>query len=132
MSRRQTSRREATGFTQAEEDVAEVMIWLRCNHGREVGYADIAAGVQIPDGHRRNGVPLVNGASGRLPRPTPKTCVRHSRHLWPLRLLFLTSQGPDRPGSGSIGTTMNCPEQDEVEVDGRRSDVMGQRSGLGS
>ncbi|MFI6928377.1 HIT family protein [Nonomuraea spiralis] len=32
------------GFTQAEKDVADVMIWLRCNHGREVSYADIAAG----------------------------------------------------------------------------------------
>ncbi|MEU4235598.1 hypothetical protein AB0F17_66020 [Nonomuraea sp. NPDC026600] len=29
-----------------------MMIWLRCNHGREVSYADIAAGVEIPDGHR--------------------------------------------------------------------------------
>ncbi|SDL17917.1 hypothetical protein [Nonomuraea jiangxiensis] len=40
------------GFTQAENDVADVMIWLRCNHGREVSYADIAAGVEFPDGHR--------------------------------------------------------------------------------
>jgi hypothetical protein len=31
------------GWTQAENDVADVMIWLRCNHGREVSYADIAA-----------------------------------------------------------------------------------------
>ncbi|TMR87862.1 hypothetical protein EJK15_69455 [Nonomuraea basaltis] len=40
------------GWTQAENDVADVMIWLRSNHGREVSYADIAAGVMIPDGPR--------------------------------------------------------------------------------
>lgn len=34
-----------TGFTRAEKDVADVMIRLRCNHGREPSYADIAAGV---------------------------------------------------------------------------------------
>ncbi|MFF4622714.1 hypothetical protein [Nonomuraea jabiensis] len=28
------------GWTQAETDVADVMIWLRSNHGREVSYAD--------------------------------------------------------------------------------------------
>ena len=47
-----SQRRDAMGWTQAENDVADVMIWLRCNHGREVSYADIAAGVDIPDGHR--------------------------------------------------------------------------------
>ncbi|MEV1005621.1 hypothetical protein [Nonomuraea sp. NPDC050202] len=45
-------RRDATGWTRAETDVAEVMIWLRSNHGREVSYADIAAGVGIKDGAR--------------------------------------------------------------------------------
>jgi hypothetical protein len=40
------------GWTRAENDVAEVMIWLRGNHGREVSYADIAAGVGIKDGAR--------------------------------------------------------------------------------
>ncbi|MER6950544.1 hypothetical protein ABT294_41645 [Nonomuraea sp. NPDC000554] len=40
------------GWTRAETDVAEVMIWLRSNHGREVSYADIAAGVGIKDGAR--------------------------------------------------------------------------------
>ncbi|MEW1839277.1 hypothetical protein AB0392_15110 [Nonomuraea angiospora] len=29
------------GFTPAEYDVADVMLWLRCHHGREVSYADI-------------------------------------------------------------------------------------------
>ncbi|MDP4505306.1 hypothetical protein [Nonomuraea turcica] len=40
------------GWTQAENDVADVMIWLRSNHGREVSYADIATGVGINDGPR--------------------------------------------------------------------------------
>jgi hypothetical protein len=40
------------GWRQAETDVAEVMIWLRSNHGREVSYADIAAGFGIKNGHR--------------------------------------------------------------------------------
>ncbi|MFC7593231.1 hypothetical protein ACFQYP_63160 [Nonomuraea antimicrobica] len=40
------------GFTQAELDVADVTIWLRRNHGSEVSYADIAAGVKFPNGHR--------------------------------------------------------------------------------
>jgi hypothetical protein len=40
------------GWTRAETDVAEVMIWLRGNHGRELSYADIAAGVGIKDGAR--------------------------------------------------------------------------------
>ncbi|MER5624438.1 Tn3 family transposase [Streptosporangium sp. NPDC002544] len=40
------------GWTQAENDVADVMIWLRSNHGREVSYADIAAGVEITNGRR--------------------------------------------------------------------------------
>ncbi|MGW2214036.1 hypothetical protein ACWCSD_03525 [Nonomuraea sp. NPDC001684] len=45
-------RRDERGWTRAETDVAEVMIWLRSNHGREVSYADIAAGVGIKDGPR--------------------------------------------------------------------------------
>ncbi|MFE0156044.1 hypothetical protein ACFWY5_53545 [Nonomuraea sp. NPDC059007] len=45
-------RRDETGWTRAERDVAEVMIWLRSNHGREVSYADIAVGVGIKDGAR--------------------------------------------------------------------------------
>ncbi|WP_424533587.1 hypothetical protein ACOZ38_24955 [Sphaerisporangium viridialbum] len=45
-------RRDALGWTQAETDVADVMIWLRSNHGREVSYADIAAGVGIKNCHR--------------------------------------------------------------------------------
>ncbi|MEV4013129.1 hypothetical protein AB0J35_21730 [Nonomuraea angiospora] len=45
-------RRDEMGWTRAEIDVAEVMIWLRSNHGREVSYADIAAGVGIKDGPR--------------------------------------------------------------------------------
>ncbi|WP_206062155.1 hypothetical protein [Nonomuraea basaltis] len=45
-------RRDEMGWTRAETDVADVMIWLRSNHGREVSYADIAAGVGIKDGPR--------------------------------------------------------------------------------
>ncbi|WP_237110462.1 hypothetical protein [Nonomuraea sp. MG754425] len=45
-------RRDETAWTRAETDVAEVMIWLRSNHGRELSYADIAAGVGIKDGPR--------------------------------------------------------------------------------
>ncbi|GAA3517443.1 hypothetical protein FHR32_007787 [Streptosporangium album] len=45
-------RRDEMGWTRAETDVAEVMIWLRSNHGREVSYADIAARVGIKDGAR--------------------------------------------------------------------------------
>ncbi|MEV7907655.1 hypothetical protein [Streptomyces anulatus] len=52
MSPRQASPRTSTGWTQAETDVAEVMIWLQSNHGREVSYADIAAGIGIKNGHR--------------------------------------------------------------------------------
>ncbi|WP_220448032.1 hypothetical protein [Nonomuraea diastatica] len=53
-------RRDETGWTRAETDVAEVMIWLRSNHGRELSYADIAAGVGIKDGpHLRRAVKLV-------------------------------------------------------------------------
>jgi predicted P-loop ATPase len=40
------------GWTQTELDVAEVMIWMRSNHGREISYADISAGVQITNPHR--------------------------------------------------------------------------------
>ncbi|MGI5281921.1 hypothetical protein ACQEVF_01200 [Nonomuraea polychroma] len=47
-----SQRRDAMGWTQAENDVADVMIWLRDNHGRELSYADIAAGVGLPNGHR--------------------------------------------------------------------------------
>ena len=36
----------------AEIVVAVMMIWLRSNHGRELSYADIAAGVGIKDGAR--------------------------------------------------------------------------------
>ncbi|WP_223190909.1 hypothetical protein [Nonomuraea terrae] len=71
-------RRDAMGWTQAENDVADVMIWLRCNHGREVSYADIAAGVQIPDGHRlRRSVRIVRviaaNRGDRLERFMPST-----------------------------------------------------------
>ncbi|MFI7642325.1 hypothetical protein [Nonomuraea sp. NPDC049400] len=45
-------RRDAMGWTQAEFDVADVMIWLRSNHGRELSYADIAAGVGMANGPR--------------------------------------------------------------------------------
>ncbi|MGV9383779.1 hypothetical protein ACWDRB_48740 [Nonomuraea sp. NPDC003707] len=48
-------------WTQAELDVADVMIWLRSNHGRELSYADIAAGVGIPQ--------RPPTAAGRPPRP---------------------------------------------------------------
>lgn len=45
-------RRGATGWTRAETDVADVLIWLRSNHGRELSYADIATGVGIKISHR--------------------------------------------------------------------------------
>ncbi|TDD02962.1 hypothetical protein E1292_22295 [Nonomuraea deserti] len=54
------------GFTPAEYDVADVMLWLRGNHGREVSYADIAAGVRIPDGSRlRQAVRVVRDIAAR-------------------------------------------------------------------
>ncbi|MER6574701.1 hypothetical protein [Nonomuraea sp. NPDC001023] len=40
-------RGDVMGWTRAETDVAEVTIWLRSNHGRELSYTDIAAGVGI-------------------------------------------------------------------------------------
>ena len=46
------ARRDPAGWTQAETDVADVMIWLRSNHGREVSYKDIADGVGIKNGPR--------------------------------------------------------------------------------
>ncbi|WP_220448266.1 hypothetical protein [Nonomuraea diastatica] len=63
---------------QAETDVADVMIWLRSNHGREVSYADIAAGVGIPDGRRlRRAVGVVRviaaNRGDRLERFMPST-----------------------------------------------------------
>ncbi|MFG1709857.1 hypothetical protein ACFLIM_42500 [Nonomuraea sp. M3C6] len=63
------------GWTQAENDVADVMIWLRCNHGREVSYADIAARVQIANGHRlRRAVRVIAANRGdRLERFMPST-----------------------------------------------------------
>ncbi|MBB6550890.1 hypothetical protein [Nonomuraea rubra] len=66
------------GWTQAELDVADVMIWLRSNHGSEVGYADIAAGVGLPNGHRlRRAIPVVRQIAAnrgdRLERFMPST-----------------------------------------------------------
>jgi hypothetical protein len=66
------------GWTQAETDVADVMIWLRSNHGREVSYAGIAAGVGIPDGRRlRRAVGVVRviaaNRGDRLERFMPST-----------------------------------------------------------
>ncbi|MEU6721920.1 hypothetical protein ABZ897_61695 [Nonomuraea sp. NPDC046802] len=90
------SRREVTGFTRAEEDVADVMIWLRSNHGREVSYADIAAGVQIPDGHRlRRAVRVVRviaaNRGDRLERfqPSADPARRDSgqRRVWTTRYM---------------------------------------------
>ncbi|TMR94845.1 hypothetical protein [Nonomuraea basaltis] len=71
-------RRDAMGFTQAENDVAEVMIWLRSNHGREVSYADIAAGAGITNGHRlRRAVRVVRVIAANPRRPPGKVHALH-------------------------------------------------------
>ncbi|WP_346101448.1 hypothetical protein [Nonomuraea maheshkhaliensis] len=84
------------GFTQAEKDVADVMIWLRCNHGREVSYADIAAGVKFPNGHRlRRAVRVVRviaaNRGDRLERfqPSADPARRDSdrRRVWTTRYM---------------------------------------------
>ncbi|MFI6744253.1 hypothetical protein ACIBI9_66325 [Nonomuraea sp. NPDC050451] len=81
------------GWTQAENDVADVMIWLRSNQGREVSYTDLAASVGINDGHRLRRavlvVPVIAANRGdRLERFMPSTdparrrvfATRHIRH----------------------------------------------------
>ncbi|MFI6541150.1 hypothetical protein ACIBHY_52475 [Nonomuraea sp. NPDC050547] len=85
-----TRRRDAMGWTRAETDVAEVMIWLRSNHGREVSYADIAAGVGIKDGARLRRAAKVArvvaaNRGDRLERflpsqPRPAPGLRHPLH----------------------------------------------------
>lgn len=70
--------RDPLGWTQAETDVADVMIWLRSNHGRELSYADIAAGVGMKNGHRlRRAVRIVRVIAAdrgdRLERFMPST-----------------------------------------------------------
>jgi hypothetical protein len=66
------------GWTHAETDVADVMVWLRSNHGRELSYADIAAGVGMKNGHRlRRAVRIVRVIAAdrgdRLERFMPST-----------------------------------------------------------
>ncbi|WP_345576149.1 hypothetical protein [Nonomuraea rosea] len=87
------------GFTQAEKDVADVMIWLRCNHGREASYADIAAGVEIPDGHRlRRAVKVTRVVAAnrgdRLERFLPSQSPARRR-------VFVTRVRPRRPSRTS-------------------------------
>ncbi|MGP4103977.1 hypothetical protein [Nonomuraea sp. KM90] len=70
-----------------------MMIWLRCNHGRQVSYADIAAGVKFPNGHRlrravrvvgviaaNRGVALTANCERGSIRPRP--CCSPWRSLW--------------------------------------------------
>lgn len=79
------------GWTRAETDVAEVMIWLRSNHGREVNYADIAAGVGIKDSPRlRRAVKVVRviaaNRGDRLERFQPSADPAR-RRVWTTRYM---------------------------------------------
>lgn len=58
------ARVDPLGWTQAETDVADVMIWLRSNHGRELSYADIAAGVGMKTATGYGGPSGPSGSSG--------------------------------------------------------------------
>ncbi|MEV4805002.1 hypothetical protein AB0K18_33805 [Nonomuraea sp. NPDC049421] len=84
-------RRDEMGWTRAETDVAEVMIWLRSNHGRELSYADIAAGVGIKDGARlRRAVKVVRVVAAnrgdRLERFMPSADPAR-RRVWVTRYM---------------------------------------------
>ena len=85
------ARVDPLGWTQAETDVADVMIWLRSNHGRELSYADIAAGVGMKNGHRlRRAVRVVrviaSDRGDRLERFTPSTSPARCR-VWTTRYM---------------------------------------------
>lgn len=92
------------GWTRAETDVAEVMIWLRSNHGRELIYVDIAAGVGIKDGARlRRAVKIVRmiaaNRGDRLERFQPSADPAR-RRVWTTRTCAratATSSAPATP-----------------------------------
>ncbi|GAA3517195.1 hypothetical protein FHR32_005006 [Streptosporangium album] len=72
-------------------EVAEVMIWLRSNHGREVSYADIAAGVGIKVSHRlrqavRVARVIATNRGDRLERFMPSTDPAR-RRVWVTRYM---------------------------------------------
>lgn len=77
-------RRDAAGWTQAETDVADVMMWLLSNHGQELSYDDIGKGVGIKSKPRlQRAVRLVRVIAAdrgdRLERFMPSTDPKRRR-----------------------------------------------------